>query len=100
MKKGPHRAIFVLKPNSLSQPGLDGVRAKFSFPFLQRFVVAAFGFDVFRLSIIRQLYGEHQIRNDVILITPSWMRHERGKIVFGYYSRAELTRIIATPINK
>ena len=38
---------FVLKPNSLGQPGLDCVGAVFSFPLFQRFVVAAFGLDDF-----------------------------------------------------
>jgi len=33
----------VLKPKSLGQPGLDSCGAVFCFPFLQRFVIAAFG---------------------------------------------------------
>ena len=49
---------FVLKPKSLGQPRLDGVRAAFRFPLFQRFVVATFRFDYFagvRIFINRQL---------------------------------------------
>jgi|LNAP01.1.fsa_nt_gb hypothetical protein len=44
-KKGPSTGPFVLKPKSLGQPGLNGRGAVLHFPFLQRFVIAAFGFD-------------------------------------------------------
>ena len=44
-KKGPRRALFVLKPKSLGQPGLNGIRAVFCLPLLQTFVIPTFGFD-------------------------------------------------------
>lgn len=44
-KKEPFQGPFQLKPNSPGQPGLDGRGAVLSFPFLQLFVVATFGFD-------------------------------------------------------
>lgn len=37
----------MLKPNSLGQPGLYGRGAVLCFPFLQRLVIVAFGFDYF-----------------------------------------------------
>ena len=46
-QKRPFRAFFLRKPNSLGQPGLNGGGAVLSFPFLQRLVIAAFGFDDF-----------------------------------------------------
>lgn len=46
-KRAPKKGPFVLKPRSLGQPGLYGVGAILRFPFLQRFVVAAFCFDDF-----------------------------------------------------
>jgi hypothetical protein len=44
-KKNPFQGPFVLKPKSLGQPALNGRGAVFCFPFLQRLVVPAFGFD-------------------------------------------------------
>jgi hypothetical protein len=38
---------FCTQTNLLGQPGLDRGGAVFSFPFHQRFVIAAFGFDEF-----------------------------------------------------
>lgn len=43
-KRASKSPLFVLKPSSLGQPGLHGVRTVFRFPLLQRFVVPAFGF--------------------------------------------------------
>ena len=44
---GPSKGPFVLKPTLLGQPRLNSRGAVLSFPFLQRLVVAAFGFDDF-----------------------------------------------------
>jgi len=46
-KAGPQRAVLYSNQKSLGQPGLNGGGAVFCFPFLQRFVIAAFGFDDF-----------------------------------------------------
>ncbi|OEC58115.1 hypothetical protein A7K61_19165 [Pseudomonas sp. AP42] len=44
-KKGPTGPSFVLKPILLSAPGLNNVRAEFSFPFLELAMVPALGLD-------------------------------------------------------
>ena len=47
MKRALDGPFFVLKPNSLGQPGLNSRGAVLCFPFLQLIVVATFGFDDF-----------------------------------------------------
>lgn len=56
-KKGPLKGPSVLIPKSLGKPRFHGVGTVFRFPFLKRFVVAAFGFhDLAGLRIFVDLH--------------------------------------------
>lgn len=50
---------FCTQPKSLGQPGLDGVRTVFGFPFLQRSVITAFGFYDFA-GVLKKTTGRRQ----------------------------------------